>query len=607
VPSHGALRSEPLFAARALEKPGSSDSQLDELAIVSQDMSQAFVHETAVIDSNVELGEGVRIWHLVHVSEGATIGPGTSLGQNVFIGKGVRVGAGVKVQNNVSLYEGVEIEDEVFLGPSAVFTNVINPRAHVERKHESRRTRVGRGATVGANATILCGNQIGSYALVAANATVTHDVPPFALVVGTPARQAGWVCACGEKLGGKELDGQTQCAACGAQYRIAIGHCAPAAATEPTLLPEPVPMLDVQAQNASLMPALRASFERVMTSGQFILGSEVEALERELCERFGYAHAIGVSSGTDALLLALMALEVGPGDEVITSPFSFFATAGVVARLGARPVFVDIDPASFNLDPRHLEMAITRKTKAIIPIHLFGQPADMDALAAVAANHNLPVIEDAAQALGATCRGRAVGTLGTFGCFSFFPSKNLGGFGDGGLLTTQRADLAERARILRSHGGQPKYYHRLVGGNFRLDALQAALLRAKLPLLGEYTEARRRNAAFYDEHFQAADLGSLLKPPARVEPGHVYNQYVVRTPKRDALRAALQAAGIASEVYYPLGLHLQQCFESLGGKVGDMPETERACAEVLAVPVAPELSRLQLQRVVDTVVASLKV
>lgn len=567
-------------------------------------MAQAFVHETAVIDSKVELGEGVRVWHFVHVSEGAVIGPGSSLGQNVFVGKGVRVGAGVKVQNNVSLYEGVEVEDHVFLGPSAVFTNVINPRAHVERKHEFRRTLVGRGATVGANATIVCGNQIGAHALVAANATVTHDVPPHALVMGTPARQTGWVCSCGEKLGGKDLEGEHACATCGASFQITLGHCTPVAAeTEP---PRAVPMLDVIAQNAPLMPALRASFERVMASGQFILGSEVEAFERELCARFGYAHAIGVSSGTDALLLALMALEVGPGDEVITSPFSFFATAGVVARLGARPVFVDIDPASFNLDPRHLEMAITRKTKAIIPVHLFGQAADLDALSAVAANHNLPVIEDAAQALGATCKGRAVGTLGAFGCFSFFPSKNLGGFGDGGLLTTQRPDLAERARSLRSHGGQPKYFHRFVGGNFRLDALQAALLGAKLPLLGEYTEARRRHAAYYDERFQAADLGSLLKTPPRVDSGHVYNQYVVRTPRRDALRAALQAAGISSEVYYPLGLHMQQCFESLGGKAGDMPETERACAEVLALPVSSELTTSQLQRVVDTVVATLK-
>ncbi len=569
-------------------------------------MSKAFVHETAVIDAKVELGQAVRIWHFSHVSEGAIIGARTSLGQNVFVGRGVRVGAGVKVQNNVSLYEGVEIEDDVFLGPSAVFTNVLSPRAHIERKHEYRRTLVGRGATIGANATIVCGNQIGSYALVAASATVTHDVRPYAVVMGTPARQTGWVCACGEMLGGPEVEGEVRCSACAAQYRIAGGYCTPLAPMEAPPALEPVPMLDVKAQNAPLLPALRASFERVLASGQFILGSEVEALERELCERFGYAHAIGVSSGTDALLLALMALEVGPGDEVITTPFSFFATAGVVARLGAKPVFVDIDPESFNLDPRHLEMAITRNTKAIVPVHLFGQAADMDALSAVAANHDLPVIEDAAQALGATCQGRVVGTLGAFGCFSFFPSKNLGGFGDGGLLTTQRADLAERARVLRSHGAQPKYYHRFVGGNFRLDALQAALLRAKLPLLGEYTEARRRHAAFYDERFAAADLGALLKTPARVDPGHVYNQYVVRTPKRDALRAALQAAAIASEVYYPLGLHLQQCFESLGGEPGDMPETERACAEVLAIPVAPELSQSQRERVVDVVVDTLK-
>lgn len=569
-------------------------------------MSEAFVHGTAVVDLGVELGPGVRIWHFVHVSEGVKVGAGTSLGQNVFIAKDVRVGANVKVQNNVSLYEGVEIEDDVFLGPSAVFTNVLNPRAHVSRKHEYRRTRVGRGATIGANATVVCGHDIGAYAFVAANATVTRDVPAYALVMGTPARQTGWMCACGEKLAALDFEGEAGCASCGARYALGASRCTrlePAAPSEEA--PAPIPMLDIEAQNAPLRPMLRAAFERVMDSGQFILGPEVEALEAELCAQLGFAHAIGVSSGTDALLLALMALEVGPGDEVITTPFSFFATAGSVARLGARPVFVDIDPRSFQLDPKQVARAVSPKTKAILPVHLFGQAADMDALRQIADAHNLPLIEDAAQALGASYRGRAIGTLGAFGCFSFFPSKNLGGFGDGGLVTTERADLFERARLLRAHGAQPKYFHRVVGGNFRLDALQAALLRAKLPSLAGYAAQRRLHAAYYDARFAEAEQRGLLRVPARCEDGHVYNQYILRCEKRDLLRRALAEAGISSEIYYPLGLHLQACFKDLGGKPGDMPEAERACAEVLAIPVASELSHAQRERVADVVLRAL--
>ncbi len=575
-------------------------------------MSQAFVHETAVVDQNVELGDGVRVWHFVHVSEGAQVGAGTSLGQNVFVGRGVRIGARVKVQNNVSLYEGVEIEDEVFLGPSAVFTNVINPRATVERKHAYRPTRVGRGASIGANATLVCGHDIGAFAFVAAGATVTHDVPAYALVVGSPARQTAWMCACGEKLAGLEAQGVQRCAACGAAYVIEGGRCR---AQEPRgqgqrdqesdAPVEAIPLLDLNLQNTPLRPALRAAFERVMDSGHFILGPEVEALERELREKFGFAHAIGVASGTDALLLALMALDIGPGDEVITTPFSFFATAGCIARVGARPVFVDIDPGTFLIDPDAVSRAIGPKTKAILPVHLFGQAADMGALNALAEKHGLPIIEDAAQALGASFQGRAVGTLGSFGCFSFFPSKNLGGFGDGGLLTTESKELAERARRLRAHGAQPKYFHREVGGNFRLDALQAALLRVKLPALDAYAQGRRDNAAYYNARFAAAGLGALLRTPVEAQVGHVYNQYVLRTPKRDALRAALTKAQISSEIYYPLGLHLQPCFAYLGGTAGDMPETERATAEVLAIPVASELTHAQRERVADTIVAAL--
>jgi dTDP-4-amino-4,6-dideoxygalactose transaminase/acetyltransferase-like isoleucine patch superfamily enzyme len=563
-------------------------------------MEQPFVHESAVVDQGAELGPGVKVWHFVHVCQGARIGAHSSLGQNVFVARGVRIGSRVKVQNNVSLYEGVEIEDDVFLGPSCVFTNVINPRAFVERKHEYRPTRVGRGASVGANATIVCGTRIGEYAFVAAGATVTRDVAPFALVMGVPARLAGFVCKCGERLQGT---GAVACGACATAYLIDDQRCQPReldARGRDQAEQTAIPLLDLQAQNHALLPAYRAAFERVMQSGHFIMGPEVEALEAELCARFGFKHALTVSSGTDALLLALMALGIGPGDEIVTSAFSFFATAGCVARLGARPVFVDIDPDTFNLDAGKLERAITPRTKAILPVHLFGQSADMTAIMRCAEAHGLQVIEDAAQSLGASWSGQQVGTFGAFGCFSFFPSKNLGGFGDGGLLVTQRDDLAERARLLRTHGAKPKYFHKLVGGNFRLDALQAALLRIKLPELGRYTAARRAHAAHYDCAFARLALGAELRTP-RPAPGHVYNQYVLRTPRRDGLRDALTRAGIGSEVYYPRGLHLQECFGELGYAPGNMPETERAAAEVLAIPVHPELSEAQLARVVARV------
>ena len=368
-------------------------------------------------------------------------------------------------------------------------------------------------------------------------------------------------------------------------------------------MPEPeaeviVPLLDLEAQNRPLRERLRSAIDRVLYSNQFILGREVEQFEHELGAQFGFRHALTVSSGTDALLLALMALGIGPGDEVITTPFSFFATAGCIARLGARPVFVDIDPRTFNIDPTLVEAAITPRTKALLPVHLFGQAADMTSLAELARGRGLALIEDAAQALGATHREQQVGTFGAFGCFSFFPSKNLGGFGDGGLLTTQDDRLAERARILRAHGAQPKYHHRLIGGNFRLDALQCALLRVKLPEFARYTEARRQNASYYDR--ELASIASL-KPPPRVEQGHVYNQYVLRARARDELREALTRARVGTEIYYPRCLHLQECFAHLGHQAGDFPHAEAASKEVLAIPVYPELSSVQRAHVVAAV------
>lgn len=367
-----------------------------------------------------------------------------------------------------------------------------------------------------------------------------------------------------------------------------------------------VPLLDLNAQYASIEQEIDAALRRVVRSQRFILGPEVQALEQEIASYVGVASAIGVSSGTDALLVALMALGVGPGDEVITTPFSFFATAGVISRLGATPVFVDIDPATFNIDPRNVAERLTERTRAIIPVHLFGRMADVDGLRTVTKSRSVPIVEDAAQAIGSFDeQGRRAGAVGEFGCFSFFPSKNLGAFGDGGMVTTNDADAAERVRVLRVHGSKPKYYHAFVGGNFRLDALQAAVLRVKLSHLDQWTTARRENAARYRELFREAGLDQSIEVPTDV-PGHCYNQFVIRVPERDALRKHLQTHGIGTEVYYPFPLHLQECFVDLGYRSGDLPHSERAAQEVLALPIYPELNEAQQAHVVEKIAAFLQ-
>ena len=370
----------------------------------------------------------------------------------------------------------------------------------------------------------------------------------------------------------------------------------------------PVPLIDLKAQYAALRDEIRAAVDGVLESQRFILGPEVEGLEEELADYCGAAHGVGVSSGTDALLVALMALDVGAGDEVVTTPFSFFATAGVVWRLAARPVFVDIEEETFNLDPAGLEAAITPRTRAIMPVHLFGQTADMDPINEVACgagDGGVPVVEDAAQAIGADYRGRGAGTLGALACFSFFPTKNLGGFGDGGLVTSNDPALAERVRSLRNHGFAEKYYNREVGGNFRLDALQAAVLRVKLKHLEGWHEARGRNAARYARLFEEAGLtapGSPVKLPVEAGHGrHIYHQFVVRCERRDQLQAYLGERGIGSAVYYPVALHLQECFRELGAVEGDFPAAERAAREVLALPIYPELDDEGAAEVVDAV------
>ena len=381
----------------------------------------------------------------------------------------------------------------------------------------------------------------------------------------------------------------------------------------------PVPLLDLNRQNGGLHAELMAACERVLRSGHFIQGPEVEALEADCARFLGVKHAIAVSSGTDAILVALMALGIGPGDEVICPSFTFFATAGCIARTGATPVFADVLTGYFNLDPADAARRITKRTKAIMPVHLFGQAADLDALLALAQSHNLAVIEDAAQALGARHRDRACGTLGDCGTYSFFPSKNLGGFGDGGLVATQRDDLAEKIRLLRTHGAKPKYYHAVIGGNFRLDALQCALLRAKLPHLPAYCAARQAHAAAYHQALGAlpgvaTGAGSeppasprLILPLAQPDRTHIWNQFTLRVPgagRRDALRQHLTQAGIGTEIYYPLPLHRQACFAYLPAVT--LPVSERLAGEVLSIPVFPELTDPEVRDVIAGVAAGIK-
>ena len=376
-----------------------------------------------------------------------------------------------------------------------------------------------------------------------------------------------------------------------------------AAGTGLAAAPTQVPMLDLQAQYRPIRDAIIDVVTRVCDSQRFIMGPEVEGMERDLAAYLGVTHAVGVSSGTDALLLAMMALGIGPGDEVITSTYSFFATAGCVARIGATPVFVDIDPVTYNIDAAATAAAVTSRTRAIIPVHLYGQSADLDPLLEIATRAGVPLIEDAAQAIGATYKGRMVGGVGRVGCFSFFPSKNLGAFGDGGLVTTNDDAVAASLRRLRVHGADRQYYHQVIGGNFRLDALQAAVLRVKLPHLAGWTEARRRNAARYDELFADAGLtGRVTLPVAAPHCRHIFNQYVIRVPRRDAVKAHLESRQVGCAIYYPVPFHEQACFAYLGYRIGQFPHAELAARETLALPIYGELTAEQ-QRYVVAVLA----
>jgi len=383
-----------------------------------------------------------------------------------------------------------------------------------------------------------------------------------------------------------------------------------------------VPLLDLKAQYVTIADELQAAMGRVVESQYFILGPEVVTLEEEVAAYSQCAYGIGVSSGTDALLVSLMAIDIEPGDEVITTPYTFFATGGSIDRLGAKPVFVDIDPFTYNIDPNKIEAAITERTRAIIPVHLYGQMAEMDPIMEIAQRFNLYVIEDAAQAIGSEYKGRRAGSIGHLGCFSFFPSKNLGGFGDGGMVVANDSELADRVKLLRNHGYRPKYYNKVVGGNFRLDALQAAVLRVKLKYLDQWTEARQQNAVTYrrlmveaglvvdeqepvgdGDNMQPTVNSPIITPIELSDRRHIYNQFVLRCHQRDDLKTYLTEQNIGTEIYYPVPLHLQECFADLGYQPGTLKLSEDAAAQTLALPIYPELTESMQSAVVDTIAA----
>jgi dTDP-4-amino-4,6-dideoxygalactose transaminase len=364
-----------------------------------------------------------------------------------------------------------------------------------------------------------------------------------------------------------------------------------------------VPLLDLKAQYATIKDEVLSVVSEVLESQRCVGGPKVAELEKRIAAISDCSFAVGASSGTDAILNCLMSLDIGAGDEVITTPFTFFATIGCICRTGAKPVFVDINPQTFNINPELIESVVTEKTKAIMPVHLYGQMADMAPIMEIANKHGLSVIEDAAQSITSTYKGRKAGSIGTAGCFSFFPSKNLGGVGDGGMIITNDEQLYERLFIMRNHGSKPKYYHKYIGGNFRLDPIQAAALLVKLPRLDEWSEGRRRNAAYYDKKFS----GTVVQTPyISADCVSIFNQYVIRVPKRDEVMAHLRENNIGCEIYYPVPAHLQECFRYLGYKEGDMPESEKAAKEVIALPVYPELTDKMKDYVADTILAFLK-
>lgn len=542
-----------------------------------------------VIGQNCIMGTGVVAYKGTEIGSSCFLGDYSSVRENCKLGEAVLVGQRVVVENSVEIGDYTKIQtgayitaftnvgERVFIAPMVTTTND-NYMGRTEKRFSERRgPSFEKGCRVGGGVILLPGVTIGEEAFVAAGSLVTRDVPDYQLAMGSPARIV-------RSVPEEELIFQPE-----------------TEQGEETAIPS----FDLKRQNAELGREIAETLNKVIASGQFILGDHVKALEEEIAQLCGTKYGIGVANGSDALFLALLACGVGPGDEVITTPFTFFATAGSIMRAGAVPVFVDIDPKTYNIDVEKIEEKITPRTKVIMPVHLFGQPAAMDRIVEIARTNGLKIIEDAAQALGAEYMGRPVGGIGDAGCISFFPTKNLGCFGDGGMVVTDDQEIAEKVRMLRVHGTRKKYHHELLGINSRLDEIQAAILQVKLPYFTEWIKKRQDNAKLYGDLFRVSGLAvsAHVETPYHLpDTVHTYNQYTIATRKRDELKGYLKQRGIGTTIYYPLPLHLQPVFKDMGHKAGDFPYAEQAAESVLSLPMFPELTEEEVRRVVGAVV-----
>ena len=519
---------------------------------------------------NVKLGENVRIADFVNLYE-CEVGDNSRIGAFVEVQKNACIGRNVKVSSHTFICEGVTIEDDVFVGHNVSFINDKYPRAtangqpQTEADWECVPTLVQKGASIGTSSTVLCGVTIGENAIVGAGSVVTRDVPANAVVAGVPARF----------------------------HRSMVGEAA-----EKGEGVTPVPFLDLKAQYRSIKAEILPAINTVLDNCSYILGGEVAAFEREFSAYQSALHGIAVNTGTSALHLALLSAGIGPGDEVITVSFTFVATVAAIVYTGARPVFVDIDPKTLTMDVNAIEKAITPRTKAILPVHIHGQAADMDPIIALANRYRLVVIEDACQAHGAEYKGRRVGSIGDMGCFSFYPGKNLGAYGEGGMVVTNSQKHEHTIRMLRDWGAESKYCHTLKGYNYRMEGMQGAVLRVKLRHLEEWTEARRANAKRYDELLAGTGVPTPFESPFN---RHVYHIYAIRVPERSAFQSALAARGIQSGIHYPIPVHLQPAYADLGYVKGDFPHTEAAAGEVLSLPMYAELTSEQVKQVCHTI------
>jgi dTDP-4-amino-4,6-dideoxygalactose transaminase/acetyltransferase-like isoleucine patch superfamily enzyme len=587
---------------------------------------EGFVHPTALVESR-EIGPGTRIWAFAHVLEGAVIGSNCNVGDHCFIERGARIGNDVVVKNGVAVWDGVTIEDRAFIGPHVNFTNDRVPRAKVFRDTYDG-TVVREGASLGANVTLVAPVAVGRFAIVGAGAVVTHDIPDYAIVKGNPARVTGFACQCGGRLPfGGEADSTDVCS-CGLVYEYHSGEVRQVRrqrqsgqhAAGHTDKISSVPFVDLRAQHDEIRPAVDAAIKQIIDNSSFVGGTFVENFERDFADFCGTRHAIACASGTDALKLALIAAGVGPGDEVITVPHTFIATVEAITGAGAHPVFVDIDRSTYNLCPDILADFLStscqrnangnlinkktgRRLRALLPVHLYGLPADMARLLPIAQQFGLRVIEDACQAHGAECRIAGVvkraGSLASVAAFSFYPGKNLGAMGEGGAVTTDSESMAREMRISRDHGQSERYIHvSAAGWNGRLDTLQCAVLGLKLPKLEQWNRCRNRAAQWYRERLGNEERIVLpVVPEGRT---HVYHLFVVSVPDRERVWREMSAHGVGVGLHYPVPLHLQEAYRDLGWQRGSFPVSEAAASSILSLPMFPHITEAQVDYVCRT-------